>query len=427
MSLLYGSEFMDKTTFPTTNPYALYSLFRNNTNLVNAKDLQLPATTLAEFCYGRMFQNCTSLTTAPELPATKLAQSCYDNMFNGCSSLTTAPALPAEELSDYCYQYMFYGCSNLNYIKADFINYDSNNFTNWLQGVSSTGTFIMNPEATYDIEQIRGVNGIPTGWNAKNSIGVTFINIDSSKTNYLTINKLEGLYSNIELTYSTNYIDWITIEDLSQPIEFKKQLSLRGINNSLEGYSFSCTESYSVNGNIMELLLGEEAEDLGNVFPENSVNTFKSLFKNSDNLVDISKLKLTSGDLVKGCYEQMFCGCKNLKTAPTLPSLNLSKLCYSHMFTGCKNMEIAPVLPAIELQPYCYHGMFMGCHQLNTIEANFLNYSNNNHEFDDWMLNVDKQGKFIINSESTYDVETIRGVDGIPLNWEVTSNDSTEI
>lgn len=69
----------------------------------------------------------------------------------------------------------------------------------------------------------------------------------------------------------------------------------------------------------------------------------------------------------------------------------------------------------------------MGCHKLNTIEANFLNYSNNNHEFDDWMLNVNKQGKFIINSESTYNVETIRGVDGIPLEWTVVSNDSTEI
>ena len=43
-----------------------------------------------------MFRDCTSLTTAPELPATTLAPYCYANMFDKCTSLTSAQAiLPA--------------------------------------------------------------------------------------------------------------------------------------------------------------------------------------------------------------------------------------------------------------------------------------------------------------------------------------------
>ena len=63
--------------------------------------------TLTEWCYFNLFQNCVSLTSAPELPATTLAPYCYANMFNGCTSLTTAPELPATTLANYCYGGMF--------------------------------------------------------------------------------------------------------------------------------------------------------------------------------------------------------------------------------------------------------------------------------------------------------------------------------
>ena len=87
-------------------------------------------------------------------------------MFQGCSNLTTAPELPATTLDSSCYYGMFQGCSKLNYIKADFINYNNNNyeFDYWVDGVSTTGTFVMNPNATYNPDNIRGVSGIPSGW-----------------------------------------------------------------------------------------------------------------------------------------------------------------------------------------------------------------------------------------------------------------------
>ena len=92
--------------------YAFNKLFDSCSSLTTAP--ALPATTLANYCYNRMFAGCYSLTTAPdELPATTLAKNCYDTMFASCRLLTTAPALPATTLADYCYSSMFSICTSL--------------------------------------------------------------------------------------------------------------------------------------------------------------------------------------------------------------------------------------------------------------------------------------------------------------------------
>jgi hypothetical protein len=68
---------------------AFTSLFSNCTGIISVCENFLPATTLVDHCYYKMFFGCTNLTTMPKLPATTLASSCYDSMFNGCTSLTT--------------------------------------------------------------------------------------------------------------------------------------------------------------------------------------------------------------------------------------------------------------------------------------------------------------------------------------------------
>ena len=103
MSLLYGDNFEDKTSFPEGSQYALSGLFSGNICLISAENLILPATTLADSCYSAMFWGCSSLTTAPVLPATTLAQNCCSFMFQNCSSLTTAPELPATTLAMGCF------------------------------------------------------------------------------------------------------------------------------------------------------------------------------------------------------------------------------------------------------------------------------------------------------------------------------------
>ena len=92
-------------------PNDLCNLFSGCASLTQAPEL--PATTLAEWCYYGMFSGCTSLTEAPELPATTLTYSCYREMFAGCTSLTQAPELPATTLTVGCYEGMFVGCTSL--------------------------------------------------------------------------------------------------------------------------------------------------------------------------------------------------------------------------------------------------------------------------------------------------------------------------
>ena len=192
MSLIYGDDFKNKLSISSTNTF--YGLFSDCTNLVSAENLILPATNLAQNCYGRMFYGCSSLTSAPVLPATTLAYDCYSYMFYGCSSLETAPSiLPAITLAENCYSYMFYGCSSLttapelpattlaercyegmfadcsslNYIKClatDIYAYGCTDA--WVYGVAPTGTFVKNSDM-YDWTEDE--QGIPAGWDIQDA------------------------------------------------------------------------------------------------------------------------------------------------------------------------------------------------------------------------------------------------------------------
>ena len=140
-------------------------IFSNCTSLIAAPEL--PATTLAFGCYAGLFENCTSLTTAPELPATTLVIGCYEGMFYGCTSLTTAPELPATTLANACYASMFYGCTSLNYIKCLATDISADGCLQyWVNGVSSTGTFVKNPSMP---GWSTGESGIPSGWTVEDA------------------------------------------------------------------------------------------------------------------------------------------------------------------------------------------------------------------------------------------------------------------
>lgn len=226
MSMLYGDNYKNQITIENkpTFPYLFTDYEQIKTcGIVNAKNLSLPATTLADYCYQGMFYGCTNLTTAPsilpaitlanycysymfygctnltvvpELPATTLAHHCYDGMFVSCASLTTAPALPATTLTmltegcyqymfedctslttapvlpattlaQYCYRYMFSGCTSLNSITCLATDISANYCTqNWVSGVASTGTFV---KAASVASWTTGNNGIPTNWTVQNA------------------------------------------------------------------------------------------------------------------------------------------------------------------------------------------------------------------------------------------------------------------
>lgn len=130
----------------------------------------LPATVLAESCYRQMFRNSSNLTSVPQdllSHITTLEPYCFFSMFDGCSNLTAAPDLPAATLVYDCYECMFKQ-TKVSSIRCLATNYtvDNNNHQqysqDWMQGVPSTGTFII--KAGADWGTYRGQHGIPSGW-----------------------------------------------------------------------------------------------------------------------------------------------------------------------------------------------------------------------------------------------------------------------
>ena len=176
MSLLYGDDFENNNTLPGT--WIFYKLFYNCTGIISAKNLILPATTLANYCYNSMFENCTSLTEAPQLPATTLKNYCYYNMFYNCRKLNHITML-ATDISAY------------------------NCLSSWVYGVASSGTFIKNSAATWDIT---GVSGIPSGWTVEE--------IDVPSTYTIDSTEEEDINNPSELDYFTLDIDSVWIDSI---------------------------------------------------------------------------------------------------------------------------------------------------------------------------------------------------------------------
>ena len=90
-----------------------------------------------------------------------------DGMFSGCTSLTTAPELPATTLAAYCYQSTFSGCTSLTTVSVSFISWDEENSatSNWLDDVAATGTFTC--PAALDTTTRDGSH-VPEGWTVEN-------------------------------------------------------------------------------------------------------------------------------------------------------------------------------------------------------------------------------------------------------------------
>lgn len=132
LSLIYGDNFNQYTSLPANSSYNFTAFLQ--TNVIDAHNLILPV---------------------------NVTESCYYSLFSGDSYLVTPPELPATTLKQGCYAYMFRNCSSLNYIKCLATDISATDCTsNWLSGVSSTGSFVKDANTTWPT----GTSGIPTGW-----------------------------------------------------------------------------------------------------------------------------------------------------------------------------------------------------------------------------------------------------------------------
>ena len=137
MSLIYGDDFKDKTTFPEGSTNNFHYLF-NGCNITTAENLILPVTTLTNGCYSYMFCDCYYMAKAPVLPADVLVQNSYYGMFNGCGSLNYIKCLATDISADYCLDV-------------------------WVNNVSELGVFVKHPDMN------DWGDNIPEGWTIEDA------------------------------------------------------------------------------------------------------------------------------------------------------------------------------------------------------------------------------------------------------------------
>lgn len=152
-------------------------------------------------------------------------------------------------------------------------------------------------------------------------------------------------------------------------------------------------------------------------------NTQAGLFAGDIYLIDASKIKvdIIGQYIIPGQYTtgggptaQMFSGCTNLVSAPSLPETTLTEGCYSNMFYGCTSLQTAPILPATTLVKTCYSHMFYGCTGLKNITCLATDMSANSCLYN-WTNGVSSTGTFTKASGVTWQ----SGESGIPTGWTV--------
>lgn len=140
-------------------------MFQNCTSLGTAPEIK--AVTAGDSSMEGMFYGCTHLTNVPDLVATTLGVSSMRQMFSHCTSLVNAPELPATVGVAGCYSEMFDYCTSLRYIKCLLADTGSGyyEFTYaWVRDVPiNIGTFVKQTGVYFSA----GVNGIPANWTVQ--------------------------------------------------------------------------------------------------------------------------------------------------------------------------------------------------------------------------------------------------------------------
>ena len=162
-------------------------------------------------CFFKLFENCTTLVSAPELSAETISEGCYNSMFSGCIALIKVPKIAAKTLVKDCFKNLFTGCSSLNKIEVCFTNWQDNGnncTTSWTKGLPQEGIFICPTDLEYTRSKGTSTNNIPSKWlinpHDVNKIGANADAIEISQTTFshkdqvkFTINCASGYTSNI--------------------------------------------------------------------------------------------------------------------------------------------------------------------------------------------------------------------------------------
>ena len=380
-------------------------LFKDCAQLKSAPDL--PATSLADYCYYGMFEGCIGLKTGPELPAMVLAPSCYSTMFKGCSGLREAPELPAMTLAESCYSNMFYNCIRISEspdLPATALA--ENCYSSMFYGCSGLTIAPVLPATTLAggcySSMFRGCSGL------------TAAPVLPATT--LAVRCYESMF------YGCSGLS-------AAPVLPATTLAVRCYESMFYGCS-GLSEAPTLPATTLEnycyLNMFQSCRSLRTA-PELPATTMKDgcysgMFAFCSALTEAPELPAMV--LARSCYGTdnpygggtgMFQGCSSLITAPELPATTLAPYCYSWMFVECSGLTVAPMLPAKTLVSNCYQRIFCSCQNLNSVTMLATDVSANDC-LSLWLAGVSSTGTLTKAKEMT---SLPTGSNGIPTGWSV--------
>lgn len=457
-------------------------MFSGCSGLIELADIEggfLPATTLATGCYKNMFDACTKLKSADfELPATTLTDDCYNHMFNGCAVLVDTPIIKATTASaSHCMSYMFQNCPKVKYIVASILTAPSSSVTDdWMYGVSNTGTFYKNPNATWDQSITRDRDTVLSGW--------TIVNDHQGDPDYLkftTVDDNGSTYSvsNMSVEYSIDNGAWTTLPagnnsplvPKDHQIRFRSESRPSGMYGEIQ---INSTGKYNVSGMIMTLIYGER------YYGQQCKVTERKFFRafKQKLVVDASQLILPELDLVPTrCFFEMFYGCQYLTAGPSIKAAQAGGYSFRDMFHSCPSLVSVGTISCGGTNTECCVSMFQDCTSLTSIDFNVkattgwslqsmcegctslqsaivrgdftytyaANYLFKNctslttltylgaqspgvaGRTNDWLLNAPATGTFYMSSQYTWDSTVPRTASGVPSGWTIVKIDPSSV
>ena len=469
------------------------SMFENCSNLTTISNSFLPATTYAKQCYLKMFSGCSALNNVPSdlLSSSQgktLKESCFEYMFYNCTALTAAPQLPATTLAHWCYRFMFAGCNNTNFqapsfpatvlaeacyygtfsstkVLPDCTHIHFNNVTQ-VKSKGFQGLFYGTRLADAKLQELLSEDGI-TGYELPvTDLGVEcykemFYNTDLVVAPALPATTLvegcyKGMFSSCKSLTTPPVLSSTTLakscyeqmfagcnntnfQAPSFPATTLVSRCYYGTFNGTNVYpdltNINFNNSTQVNsGGFAGLFYGTKLNDtkLQEILTSMNINEYKlpvteltfqpsssdegcycGMFY-STKLVAAPTLSATT--LAKGCYKEMFASCTSLTTAPELPVTTLANDCYYGMFRSCTSLINGPTLPATILQPSCYQLMFYYASNVSSVTCLATDISASQCT-SQWFQSNTASGVFTKAANMTSWPRN--SVSGIPFGWTV--------
>ena len=342
-------------------------LFRNCAVLTSAP--VLPATTLTDYCYSKMFWG-TGLTEAPALPATTLATKCYISMFTNCKSLIKAPVLPATTLTDACYSGMFSGCLNL----------------------TEAPTL---PAATLAVGCYSSMFSVCTSLTSAPALPATTLAANCYRSMFQNCTALTSAPA-LPATALAEYCYANMFQNCSALTEAPALPATTLADNCYANMFASCTSLTKAP-----------------VLPATTLayRCYSQMFTGCTSLTAAPVLPATT--LAVNCYGSMFSGCTSLIEAPALPATTLESACYNGMFMRCTSLTKAPILPAAKLESTCYFMMFYNSSNLSEVTMLATDVTAQGC-MDNWLTGTAESGTFYGDGNVT-DFSAY----GIPEGWTI--------